>query len=123
MRSGRLGGLSGLEPIPNLLAICAPLASVGRPITVGGLLGVLQVRGDFSQVDTLLGGVVSPRLADGLAPGSPFFAGGIGSEERRENRTLSGEGLASDVGIVVLLPLGSVFLPGPGCKGEPNRQN
>ena len=124
MRLGGLGSQSSLEPRRNLVTVCAPLAGVGSPVIVGGLLGVLQAFGDLSQVDALRRGVLAPYLGDSLAPGTPFFTGGLGGGESREGRTIGrGDRLAGDLGVVVLLPLSSVFTPGLGYKGKSNCQN
>lgn len=115
-RLGRLRSQSSCEPLLNLLAVLAPLGGVGGPVAVGGFLGVLQAFEDFSQIDTLRGGVGGPNVADSFAPGNPFLTGSLGGGERRESRTAGLDGLASDLGIVVFLPLGSVFRPSLGCE-------
>ena len=122
--SGLLGSQSSLEPLPNLVAIRAPLGSVGSPVVIGGFLRVLQTLDGLSQVDTPLGEVAGPGFADSLAPSGPFSTGGIGSGESRENGAyFGGDGFSGDVVIIVILPLGSIFLPGLGCKGKLNRQD
>jgi len=124
VRLGGLGSHSGLEPRRNLVTVCAPLASVGSPVAVGGLLGVLQAFRELSQVDALQGGEGGPGLGDSLAPGTPLFTGALGGGERREGRSIfRGDGLAGDLLVVVLLPLSSVSLPSLGCKEKSNCQN
>lgn len=123
---GGLGGQSGLEPRRNLVTVCAPLGGVDTPVTVGGrLLRDLQALGNLSQVDTLRSGEGDPGLTDSLAPGSPFSTGGLGVGERGEGGSIlgAGDGLASDLGVVVLLPLGSVIRPVLGCKGKSDCQS
>jgi len=101
------------------MAHSKPPGGVGSPITIGGLFGVLQALDDLSHVDTLFGSEGGPGLTDGLAPGGPISTGSIDGGKRREGRTiLDSDGLASDLGVVATLPLGSVFTPCLGCKGE-----
>jgi len=122
-RLARLGGLrsqSKFEPLLNQFTVLAPLAGVGGPVAVGGSLGVLQSFEDLGQVDTLRGGVGGPSVADSLAPGNPLLTGSLGGGEGREGRTAGRDGLASDLGIVVIFPLGSVLRPGLGCERKPN---
>lgn len=120
----RLGGLrsqGSLEPRPDLVTVFAPLAGVSSPVAVGaGFLGVLQAFEDLVQVDTLRGGEVGPSFGDLLAPDSPFSTSSLGGGERGEGRTAGSglDGLAGDLGVVVVLPLGSVFNPGLGCEEE-----
>ena len=120
----RLGGLSSQcchEPLSNLFAVLAPLGGVGSP-AVGGvfgrLFGSLQAFEDLAQIDTFRIGVVGPSFADSLTPDSPIGTGGIRGGERREGRANGLDGFASDLGVVVLLPLGSVFSPGLGCMSQ-----
>jgi len=114
-RLSRLGRQSSLEPRLSLGSVLAPLGSVALPVAVGGLLGALQAFEDLSHVDTLRGKVCGPGFANTLAPGSPFITGSLGGGESGEGGTIFGrDGLASDLGVVVVLPLGSVFAPGLG---------
>lgn len=114
MRSGGLGSQSSLEPLSNLVAVRVPLLRVGGPVAVDEL-GLLQALEDLGQVNAPLCGVGVPSLRDGLAPGSPILTGSIGGGERGEGRTGGGDGLASNLGVIVDLPLVSVLFPGLGC--------
>lgn len=109
---GELGSQSSLEPRLDLVAVLVPLAGVGNSVTVGGLFGVLQALEDLGHIDAIFGGEGGPGLAGGLAPRGPFSrAGSLGSEKGREGgTTFGGEGLASVLGVVVVLPLCSVLL-------------
>lgn len=112
--SGGLCSQSGLEPLPDLIAILFPLPGVGDPITVDELRGLQAFEG-LGQVDTPLGSVGVPSLQDSLAPCSPILTGSIGGGEGRERGTGGGDGLASDLCVVVFLPLVSVLNPSLGC--------
>lgn len=120
MRLGGFRSQSSFESLLNLFTVLAPLTSVGGPVAIGGSLGVLQSFEDLGQVDTLLGGVGCPSVADSLAPGSPLLTGSIGGGEGREGRTAGRDGLASDLGVVVFLPLSSILRPGLGCERKPD---
>ena len=121
MRLGRLGGQSSLEPRLSLGSVLAPLGSVALPVAVFGLFGALQAFEDLGHVDPLRGKVFGPGFGNSLAPGSPFVTGSLSGGESGEGRTtLGGDGLASNIGVVVVLPLGSVFAPGLGYKRKSN---
>jgi hypothetical protein len=122
VRLGGFCGQSSLEPFSNLPPVVTPLGGVGSPIAVGGGgLGDLQALDNLSQVNTLLGSVGRPGIGDSLAPGKPLVTGGLGGGEGREGGTFLGvDRFASNLGVVVDLPLSSVFLPGFGCKGRSN---
>lgn len=117
MRLGGVGSQSSLEPLPNLLAVLVPLLGVAGPVALDELR-FLQVLEDLGQVNAPLFCVGVPSFRDSLAPGSPIITGSIGGGERREGRTGGRDGLASDLGVVVVLPLGSVLFPGRGCQGN-----
>lgn len=116
MRLGGLGSQSRLESLSNLLAVLFPLLGVRSPVTIGELRAPQTFKG-LVQVDTLLLGVFVPSFCDTFAPDGPILTGSIGGGERREGRTGGGDRLASNVGVVVVLPLGSVLFPGLGCRG------
>jgi len=113
VRSGGLGGQSSLESLSNLVAVGVPLLRVGGPVAVDEL-GLLQVLDELGQVNAPLCGVGVPSLRDRLAPGSPIVTGSFGAGERGEGRTGGGDGLSSNLGVVVNLPLVSVLFPGLG---------
>ena len=118
---GGLGSQCSRAPLSNLLAVLAPLSGVGSPGIAGvfgRLFGGLQTLENLGQINTFRLGIVGPSSADSVAPGSPIGTGGVRVGERREGRATGLDGLASDLGVVVLLPLGSVFSPGLGCKWQ-----